>query len=1046
MATNPIPQYLRKSYQDFSGGLNDFNSALIVPQNQFTELSNALVNSTGILEKAKGYTLDGTPFPVDTDSFIRMLVNYRRGTAVDKLVCAALDDGNTNVTYKVDLKETSGDGNYAYLGHTAGTNASFTSASTAVVGVGTTWLSHLKAGDKIKATAHADAAYTEIASVTDNTNLVLVGGGYLGATAATSAYTARKIMNKDFIPSSIIFNNNLVITNGSDKPMTYNNTTLNDITDTDAPKGKFIVAHKSRVFIAGTSGGPSSIFWSAINDETSWDAASFEIVFANDNGNICGIVSFADSLIVLKDNGNIYQVYGSFDQDAYGEPDFIRKIDTPLNIGAIAGFSAAVGTDGKLNFLTQTGVYSLDARMRVEKTSWDIKTTTDSVVLDAGIVSAKSVIYDTTAQWDSGSYGSPVGMRGTSNKLSNINDLYTISDASKASNLCSIKMAANGDIHYMYVGTNGKTIKHVLNTIAGVSTSTDVVTAVGNIVDLSFDVNATGDIILAYTSGDVYTRVIEKLSGGAWGGIELRDAGRAVGGSSIAINCAVRYGALVTTNVYIIGYSTNSGIGSNLDGHHRVSGTWDTAVYGTDTGSGVAIYTSATANPKLDISLSNASDAVSISFLISGTTLNVFRVNSRTGGYYCFVTDYSVAVASNAYFRNQFVKNSTNQKIITFSDGATIKSRNLDASTSATIDASFGNHTGVYLNSSNAYSYMRFSSAGTETLVYANTTALANSTTAIYDMTGLYPNRGFDSNGTVYASIYFGANANELIVRRMAPVGVWTGPEQSDSSITVWGTYAVSGQVSNGNTVLHEIALNTISPPTAYATITDGSLISTDATKVFSRNRITITMTSFAASEIGSITMNYTGAGVGAILPAGTIYNNEYYLSHGLSGSSANTTVLVYDKGNAWLKLGYPVIFMARYKQALYGGSAVDGRVFKLLQGYRTPAGAYTLTAASKEDLLGSIELEKEVYKAYVIYKIQSSGTFDFSYRINNYATGGGSSWVTTTVDQTKDGIAEIPGISGLLKSIQFKVESSGLDAQLGIVGWVVVYGYANLR
>lgn len=1044
MATSPIPQYLRKSYQDFSGGLNDFNSALVVPQKQFTELNNALVNSSGILEKAKGYVVDGSPFPADADSFIRMLINYRRGTSVDKLVCAARDKGNTNVTYQVDLKETSGDGNYAYIGHTAGTNASFTSGVTTVTGVGTSWLSHLKAGDKIKASAHAAAAYTEIASVTNNTSLELVAGGYLGATAATSAYIARKILNKDFIPSAIVFNNNLVITNGSDKPMTYDNTSLNDITDSNAPKGKFIEAHKSRVFVAATSGSPSSIFWSAINDETSWEAEAFEIVFANDNGNITGIRSFADSLIVLKDNGNIYQVFGAFDQDAVGEPDFIRKIDTPLNIGTISGFSAAVGADGKLLFFSQTGVYSLDARMRVEKVSWDIQNTTDSVILDAGLVSAKSVIYDTTAQWDSGSYASPAGLRGASNKLSNINDLYTISDATKASNLCAIKCATNGDLHYIYVGTDGKTIKHVSNTLSGTIVSTDVVTAAGNITDLSFDVNNSNNIVVAYTSGDASVRVIERLSG-TWGSVVTRTADFIFG--SAGITCAIKYGALTPGDIRLVcGNAGGSSFGDRcFSRHNRVSGAWDSAQIGTDTGSGVSFPGFAGAD-RVDIVVRNSDDMVMFSFMSSNTLYVIQDTGSRLSGYYIVTTAYSVAATSNAHSKTQWVKNSTNQRIVTFSDGATLKSRNIDASTSATLDTSFGNHTGVYLNASNAYSYMRFNGSGTETLVYNNSTAVANATTSVYDMTGLYPGRGFDSNGTVYASIYFGANANELIVRRIAPVGVWLGPEQSDSSLTVWGTYAVTGQVANGNTVLHEIALNTISPPSVYATITDGSVISTDATKVFSRNRITITMTSFASSEIGAITMNYTGAGVGAIFPTGTIYNNEYYLAHGLSGSSANTAVLMYDRGLAWLKLGYPVTFMARYKQALYGGSASNGDVLKLSRGYGADGVAYTMTATSKEDLLGSIELEKEVYKAYVIYKIQSSGTFDFSYRINNYATSGGSSWVTTTIDQTKDGIAEIPGISGLLKSIQFKIESDELDVQLGIVGWVVVYGYANLR
>lgn len=1037
MANKTVPKYFRKAYQDFSGGLNDFDSPLIVKQNQFTTLNNALVNSNGLLEKAKGYSVDGSPFPDDVDSFIRMLVNYKRGTSVDKLVCAALDEGNTNTTYKVDIKETSGDGTYAYIAHTAGTNASFTTANTAVTGVGTTWTSHLKAGDKIKASAHADSAYTEIASVTNDTNLVLVAGGYLGATAATVAYKARKILNKDFIPSAIVFNNNLIITNGSDTPLTYNNTTLNNITDTDAPKGKFIEAHKSRVFIAGTSGGPSSIFWSAVNDETVWDATSVEIVFANDNGNICGLKSFSDSLIVLKDNGNIYQVVGSFDQDAVGEPDYIRRIDTPSNIGTIAGFTAVVHDNNKLHFLAETGVYSLDSRMFLEKTSWDVQTTVDDIILRSGTVSAKSVIYDSQTQWNTGSYSSPVSTRASSTgTLSRINDLVTHTDATKANNLCAIKTASNGDIHYVYVGTDGKTVKHVSRTIANVSVSTDVVTAANSITDLSLDLNSAGDLILVYytSASDLYQA--EKLSAGSWPAPTLiRNTG------FTALACAVRYGALTTTNIFV-SCSLTDGSSSVFFIDRRIAGTWAGArIFNNATGSDLLRTGSAV---KLDIVLKNSDDNFAISFILGTATLETWAWAS--GSYNYVTANYSTAITANAYSKTQWVKNSTNERIITFSDGATIKSRNIDASTSATLDASFGNHVGVYLNSSNQYSYMRFDASGTETLVYANTTAVANSTTGIYSTASLYPGRGFDSNGTVYCSIYFGANANEIIVRRIAAIGVWTGPEQSDSTLSVWGTYDVVGEVSNSDTILHQVALNTVSPPTAYNTITSGSLVSSDSTQIFFRVKITFTMGSFSTPEVGSVTLNYTGTGVGPTLPCGVVFDNEYYISHGLSGDANNDSVLLYDRANAWSIQQYPVIFMARYRGSLYGGSATNGKVYKLLQAYRYNASAYTLTATTKDDLLGSIELEKEVYKVYVIYKIQSSGTFDFSYRVNNFATVGGSSWTTTTIDQTTAGIAEIPGISGILKSIQFKIESAGLDAQLGIVGWVILYDYVNTR
>ena len=101
MATQKLGQFYRRSIQDFSGGLNDHESPLIIRPNQFSELSNAIVNNRGLLEKANGYTVDGSPFPDDVDSFIRMLVNYRRGTSVDNLVCAAVTRETPTLTLRL---------------------------------------------------------------------------------------------------------------------------------------------------------------------------------------------------------------------------------------------------------------------------------------------------------------------------------------------------------------------------------------------------------------------------------------------------------------------------------------------------------------------------------------------------------------------------------------------------------------------------------------------------------------------------------------------------------------------------------------------------------------------------------------------------------------------------------------------------------------------------------------------------------------------------------------------------------------------------------
>jgi hypothetical protein len=63
----------------------------------------------------------------------------------------------------------------------------FTAGGTAVVGVGTAFLTAVQVGQYIRANAHAATAYTQVASITDNLNLTLVAGGYLGAAAAAAA-------------------------------------------------------------------------------------------------------------------------------------------------------------------------------------------------------------------------------------------------------------------------------------------------------------------------------------------------------------------------------------------------------------------------------------------------------------------------------------------------------------------------------------------------------------------------------------------------------------------------------------------------------------------------------------------------------------------------------------------------------------------------------------------------------------------------------------------------------------------------------------------
>lgn len=1076
MANKSLPAYFRKAFQDFSGGLNNHESPLIIKPSQFATLTNARVNDRGLLEKAAGYSVDGSPFPDDVDSFIRMLVNYKRGTSVDNIVCAAVDEGNTNANYKVDIKDSPGTGTYSYINHTAGTNASFTNANTAVVGVGTTWSSHLKAGDKIKATSHTDAMYTEIASVTNDTNLVLVAGGYLGATAATVAYEARIILHKDFIPSAITFNNNLVITNGSETPMVWNNTTLNLLTDAQAPKGKFICAHKSRVFIAATSGGPSTLFWSAVNDETSWDAAALEPVFANDNGNICAIRSFADSLIVFKENGNIYQVVGSFDQDAVGEPAFIRRIDTPDNIGGIAGYTVSIGDDNKLYFLAETGMFSLDTRMYVDKVSWNIQDTINDLTLRSILSQSKSYVYDTKTQWDNGTYsGTMCTSAGT---LKNHFGYKSITDASQNSGTTagsswtgtdfanpdhplSVTIDSSNDVHVAYVSSSNTAVikyKKWLASDDSYSVEETAVTAAGTIKSLSISVASGGNVLIGYvyatswsgTSGAVVSGAVERVSG-TWSSESVIRAATSIS-TYVSTFISLKY----STGTDVIGITNSMDAAVVVSWVTRTSGTWALAAKGSTNGTSMAFTAS--------FDFSGTTVGITAVAATSGTVSSIYALKStNSGSTFSSVETFALASGTGDFDFRPLVPvicqlNSSGDVISIYTEvtvgadsggkgSGALKKRNHSTTTTSTIDSdTTSTLKGCVVNSTDQeFYYYADGSTLVEKYIMETSTTISNPSTGTLISYKTSPTC-FDNNSSVFVSAAFGANANEVILRRISFRGTWTGPEQSDSTLTAWGTYVVENQTSGGNTVTHEVALNTISPPSSYSTVTSGSVISSDATMIYAKARVTIVMAAWAGTTIESITLNYTGSGVDAKTPTGVVFDNELYLSVTESGQSNNSLILVLDREGSFTTLTPAVTFMCRYKKLLYAGGATTGKVYKLNTGLNHNGSAYTMTATTKEDLLGSIELEKEVYKIYVLYEIKSSGTFDFSYRVNNFKYPSGATWIDQSVDQTQYGIVEIKPRDGLIRSIQFKVVSDDLDADCGIIGFVVLYGYANVR
>lgn len=1045
----------RQLYQDFSGGLNTRLSPIRISPNQESVLTNCVINDTGILEKMKGYLKDGSPFPNNADSFIRFLLNLKIGTSIDVLLMAARDNGNSNSTYKVDFKKTAGDGTYSYIGFTTPGTASFVGANAAVSGAGTTWLSQLKPGDKIKATTDSDSAYTEILTVNTDTSLTLVSG-YLGGTHAASTWIARSLWNKNNIPRGIVFDGKAIMTNGSETPMTYNNTSLQLITDANAPKGRCIETHKSRVFIANASGNTSTLYWSNVNNEQIWNAASLEPIFPQDGGSIVSIKSFADSLIVFKNTGNtnaIYQVIGSFDQDDIGSPDFIRRVDTHENIGIIAERSPVVH-NGLLYFLAETGLYVVDQRMNVNKVTYDIDSITTGFSYSLGPQTSKSYVFNTNSSWNAGSTNSGTIARG--GVIQGFFDEDRETDALQTPDGASIFVAPNNDVHVAYISnSNNKVITYVKYAAsdASIAKATAVTTAESSVSSLSIAVAPNGNIGIAYktkrnSDGSALYYYVENISG-TWGAETLAfDTGQAFRPTDSGISLCFKANSDPR-------FAASQGTGTNgtrASYVKRVAGVW----------SNVQIDGASVAYSTISMIL-DGSDHAYVSFHREGTNIIYFSKTINDGSTFSGLTFASITGATDIGNGNiQIALDSSNNPFVAgvlgsgstdakklfradFTTGSPTYSI-IDATIPCcssgfafyddTADTGVGTHLGPQF-------FYYYSKANNDQYIFDSSTALGNPTLGQVHGTIRQPSRGLHNNGPVFGSIMWGTNANEIIIRRVAFHSNWTSPTNTDSTLSAWGTYVV-GAIGGNGTLTHKIALDPTTP-TVFNNVTPGSLISSDPTQIAIKNRIVFLTTTFSTFSVASIADNFTAAGVDAKQIVGTSFINELYYCGDVNMATANNTTLIRDRYGAFLQSDYAVSALEVFKSRLYAGHSTNGDLLILQQGYNFAGSSYTAEADFKEDFLGIVEQEKDINKIYVLFTVKPTGNLLFSYRLDSFATLGGSPWITTTIDQTQNGFQDIL-VGAKARSIQCRLQNTDLDAQMGLISFVVSHGLLNIR
>lgn len=348
---------------NFNGGLNSAGGNLSLQDNESSDLLNVDFNFLGSVLKRNGYTalntsaLSGSP----SSDGLWWYESNQAGTLTYYLIAVTgakvyymtgFDGTWHDITGSVTI--TAGNicsfvnfFNIVYI--TNGVDAPFqwtgTGNATTIPALLANSYTFVVSG--VTTIPTAGATYTDSGSTTFtvvSTNIAGVSGSRAGTIIATGST----------VP---VASGNLTKTGGTgDSTIAY---TLFGV-DANITKAKYVEDYNNYVFLANVSVGsttyPTRIYWSNLQDPTTFLTTSFIEVAINDGQQITGMKVLGDNLIIFKTR-SIYIV--SFT----GDPDipFILQGGGKANsdIGCVAPFSIQEVTNG-LMFLSFDGVYYFD--------------------------------------------------------------------------------------------------------------------------------------------------------------------------------------------------------------------------------------------------------------------------------------------------------------------------------------------------------------------------------------------------------------------------------------------------------------------------------------------------------------------------------------------------------------------------------------------------------------------------------------------------------------------------------------------------------------
>ena len=142
-----------------------------------------------------------------------------------------------------------------------------------------------------------------------------------------------------------------IMTNKLDAPMVWDGYNPIAVLGGSPPHAQYVAAHKNYLFMAGTSEGPSRLYFSEVLNLESWPVLNFIDISPNDGDWITGLLPYDDYLIITK-NRSVWLLIGS------GPSDFeMRRIHD--GIGCVAPRSLVRVVDS-FAFVSTEGIYLSD--------------------------------------------------------------------------------------------------------------------------------------------------------------------------------------------------------------------------------------------------------------------------------------------------------------------------------------------------------------------------------------------------------------------------------------------------------------------------------------------------------------------------------------------------------------------------------------------------------------------------------------------------------------------------------------------------------------